>query len=295
MSRFGQRTLVGTNREVSGLGKKPPAGIGVVQGYGVATGGTQTSITVGTQAYTLLSFLSDGSLVVSSAGMFDVLLLGGGGASGSARSNFGTSGGGGAGGLLQQTIYLETGTYTVDVGAGGPGGVTNALAAQGLPSSIIGLSAPFAIFAGGGGGGGSPYAYSAFPTTAGGSSGGAANNGASKASTVSGCGNSGGAGGASGSYDGGGGGGGGAGSAGGNGSGSTGGNGGNGTDIATFLGSGSAVTVGGGGGGGGTTAGSNGTGTGSANSGGGRQGKSAASNQDGDAGYSGRVAVRFKV
>jgi hypothetical protein len=39
MSRYGQRTRVGDNRAVTGLGKAPAAGIGVVQGYGVATGG----------------------------------------------------------------------------------------------------------------------------------------------------------------------------------------------------------------------------------------------------------------
>jgi hypothetical protein len=262
--------------------------------YGVATGGTSSSITVSGQAYTLLSFLSDSNLVVSKAGLFDVLLVGGGGASGSARSNYGTSGGGAAGGLLQQTVYLTAGTYTVDVGSGGAGAATNHVAAQGLPSSITGLSAPFAIFAGGGGAGASPY-INGLQSTAGGSSGGAKNGGTSLAATVSGCGFAGGSGGSSGAYDGGGGGGGGSSAVGANGSGSTGGAGGAGTDIATFLGSGSAVVVAGGGGGGGTVLGANGTGTGSANSGGGAQGKSAASGSDGSAGYSGRIHVRFKV
>jgi hypothetical protein len=41
--------------------------------------------------------------------------------------------------------------------------------------------------------------------------------------------------------------------------------------------------------------GANGTGTGSVNTGGGAQGKSAASNANGTAGFSGRIHVRFKV
>ena len=47
--------------------------------YGVATGGSSSSITVNSINYTLLSFTSDGNLVVSRAGLFDVLMFGGGG------------------------------------------------------------------------------------------------------------------------------------------------------------------------------------------------------------------------
>jgi hypothetical protein len=98
MSRFGQRTLVGDNRAVTGLGKAPAAGIGVVQGYGVATGGSSSAITVSSQAYTLLSFTSDDNLVVSADGLFDVYLVGGGG--GGATSGNAATGAGGGGGLL---------------------------------------------------------------------------------------------------------------------------------------------------------------------------------------------------
>ena len=44
MSRFAQRTLVGDNRAVTGLGKAPAAGIGVVDGYGVATVGVSGEV-----------------------------------------------------------------------------------------------------------------------------------------------------------------------------------------------------------------------------------------------------------
>ena len=43
--------------------------------YGVATGGASTAITVAGTAYTLLTFTSDSNLVVTTAGLFDVLLV----------------------------------------------------------------------------------------------------------------------------------------------------------------------------------------------------------------------------
>ena len=56
-------------------------------GYGVATGGTSSSITIGGQNYTLLTFTSDATLTVTSAGLFDVLLVGGGGGAGYGSSS----------------------------------------------------------------------------------------------------------------------------------------------------------------------------------------------------------------
>jgi hypothetical protein len=43
-------------------------------GYGVATGGTSSSPNISGQDYTVLTFSSDDNLVVSSAGLFDVLV-----------------------------------------------------------------------------------------------------------------------------------------------------------------------------------------------------------------------------
>jgi hypothetical protein len=81
VSRYSFRTQV-QQPTLANWGKAAPAGIGVVQGYGVATGGTSSSITVSSQTYTLLSFTSDGSLVVVTGGIFDVLAFGGGGGGG---------------------------------------------------------------------------------------------------------------------------------------------------------------------------------------------------------------------
>jgi hypothetical protein len=120
MSRYGERTRIG--EAVSALGRRGAAG-GV--SYGVATGGTSSSITVGADTYTLLTFASDTNLVVTNGGLFDVLLIGGGGGSGGGDSSARAGGGGGSGDIVgitnTLTIYLAAGTYAVDVGAGGAG------------------------------------------------------------------------------------------------------------------------------------------------------------------------------
>ena len=288
MTRYAQRTLIG-QPGLANWGKAAAGGIGVVQGYGIATGGTSSSITVSTQAYTLLSFTSDSSLVVTSAGLFDVLLVGGGAAGGSARSNYGTGGGGGGGGVMQQTIYLDAGTYTVDVGAPGAESSGNPSTREGKESAIYSAK-NLGIAVSGGGASASPY-NSSFASS--GATGGGAWNGGTGAPGSS-FGYAGGNGGSSGTYNGGGGGGGGAGAVGTNGSGSTAGNGGAGVEINTFI-SGASSFKGGGGGGGGSPYGSAGSGNGSANTGGGGRGGWAADNADGLVGYSGAVFVRFKV
>jgi hypothetical protein len=70
MSRYGSRTRVG--QAVSDFGQLPSAG---GFSYGVATGGSSSSITVSLENYTLLSFTSDNNLVVTAAGLFDVLMM----------------------------------------------------------------------------------------------------------------------------------------------------------------------------------------------------------------------------
>ena len=57
MTRYAQRTLI-QQPTLANWGKAAAGGIGVVQGYGVATGGSSSSIT-DTVAYTLLTFTSD--------------------------------------------------------------------------------------------------------------------------------------------------------------------------------------------------------------------------------------------
>ena len=63
-------------------------------------------------------FTSSGSFVVTTAGWADLLVVGGGGS-----SNRGSGGaGGGGGGVRHGMFYLEAGTITVTVGAGGTAG-----------------------------------------------------------------------------------------------------------------------------------------------------------------------------
>jgi hypothetical protein len=115
MSRYGERTLVG--EPVSGFGKKPDVGIG----YGVATGGTASSIVVaGLGNYTMLTFTGAGTLTVTKAGLFDMLIIGGGSSGLAGWYGNGRPGaaGGGAGGALETTVYLST-DQTVTIGAGG--------------------------------------------------------------------------------------------------------------------------------------------------------------------------------
>ena len=87
--------------------------------YGAATGGTSSSITVGGEAYTMLTFTATGTLTVTKAGLFDVLMVGGGGGGSSNGGSFDKGqGGGGGGAVCQGTIYLDA-NATVTVGAGG--------------------------------------------------------------------------------------------------------------------------------------------------------------------------------
>jgi hypothetical protein len=86
--------------------------------YGTATGGTSSNITVvGLGAYTMLAFTASGTLTVSRAGLFDLLMVGGGGGANSG----GQSNGGGAGGIVTTTVYLAATTHTVTLGGGGRG------------------------------------------------------------------------------------------------------------------------------------------------------------------------------
>jgi hypothetical protein len=270
-----------------------------VERYGVATGGTSLPITVSGQAYTLLTFTSDDNLVVSQAGLFDVLLVGGGGGGGAGGSG-GAAGGGGAGALVglasTTTLHLTAGTYAVDIGAGGAATLNG-------DASYVGNI----ISACGGGYGGNGTAGDLQRKAGSGGCGGGNGRGVVVVfgkSVDETFGNDGGVG--DGSTDSSSGGGGGYGAVGGNGATSgTGGAGGNGVDISSWTGAGSADNIAAGGGGGGSsTAGAAGTGgvagvtTGTGNAattagsgGGGTYG----SGTTGGAGAAGKVWVRFKV
>jgi hypothetical protein len=114
MTRYSARTLIG-QPTLANWGKAAAAG-GI--GYGVATGGTSSSIT-DTVPYTLLTFTSDGTLTVSAAGLFDIAVFGAGGSGGSGGALSRAGGGGGAGSFNLGTFYLEATTYTVTIGVGG--------------------------------------------------------------------------------------------------------------------------------------------------------------------------------
>jgi len=285
VAQYGGGTLVALSASVFNFFS--PSG----SSYGVATGGSSTSITVGGVNYTLLDFTSDGTLTVTKSGLFDVLLLSGGGGGGGGI-NTGGFGGGGAGSFTEATIYL-TANATVDVGAGGTGSTGGNLASpQNGFSSSIGAQANGII--GVGGGSGAHYSSGQdIKANVGGSGGGGggavSTTGASPAST--GFGYSGGNGGVGGSLAGGGGGG--SSANGSNNSGATGGAGGAGTSLSTFTGGTITTTVGLGGAGGSVVGGagtSGGANTGTGGGGGGGTGTTA-----GGAGGSGRVFVRFKV
>ena len=115
MTRYAQRTLI-QQPTVANWGKSAPAGIG----YGVATGGTSTTITVSGQSYTMLTFTGAGTLTVTTAGLFDLLVIGGGSSALAGWYGNGRPGspGGGAGGALETTAYFST-NQTVTIGAGG--------------------------------------------------------------------------------------------------------------------------------------------------------------------------------
>ena len=73
MTRYAQRTLI-QQGTVANWGKAASS-IGVVQGYGTATGGT--GVLAGPSGYNYTSFTSSGTLTITAAGLFDILIFGG--------------------------------------------------------------------------------------------------------------------------------------------------------------------------------------------------------------------------
>ena len=267
-------------------------------GYGVATGGTSSSITVSGTAYTLLSITTDTNLVVSRSGLFDVVLVAGGGGAHGGESPTSGGGGGGGGGVIglsavTTTIYLPAATYAVDVGAGGSGASGGTQGGTGLNSAIA------SVISAAGGGGAGKTGYSGNQAGSGASGAGGSNSNTGGVSNQSIAGNVGGNSTANSNAGGGGG----AAAVGGNGSSTTGGAGGNGSDISTFI-SGATSYAGAGGGGGATgTGGAAGNGgvagkiTGAGNNGVnyGAGGGGTMSASAGGSGAAGAIFVRFKI
>ena len=117
--------------------------------YGTATGGTTiTPWTISSVNYNGSQFTSDGTLTVTKAGLFDILMVGGGGGGGQNTELVAYVGGGGGGGIYTGTIFLEQTTYSIDVGAGG------AAKTDGLPSRFVAGSFTSLTATGGGKGAG---------------------------------------------------------------------------------------------------------------------------------------------
>ena len=251
-----------------------------------------------------LTFSASGTITVTTAGFADIIVLGGG--AGGSTNSVTAGGGGGAGGALVITnAYLEVGTLTVTVGAGG---ATSENTFNSFPGNTSRLGSYYGV-GGGPAGGRGGTARNGFTGGSGGGGGGSDAGASTGGAGVIGQGNNGGTGVSSGA----GGGGGGTSAVGANAAANIGGNGGAGstTTIAGTTPSGAYVAGsyafggGGGGGGNGSTAGTGGSGgggagatgaatatAGTANTGGGGGGADAGA---GNSGGSGIVIVRVAV
>lgn len=133
--------------------------------YGVATGGS--TLATPPTGYSGLAFTATGTLTVTKAGLFDVLVCSGGGGGGTSSSVF-SGAGGGAGGISQSTVYLAATTYSIQIGGGGAPG------AAGGSSCLDSTARAFSV-AGGGRGGHVDATFSVLYPAAGGSGGGGIN------------------------------------------------------------------------------------------------------------------------
>jgi hypothetical protein len=75
--------------------------------YGVATGGTSSTISDGGKNYTLLSFTSDGTLTITTPGLFDCFIWAADQVAVVSDASNSGGGGGGGGGILLETLYLD--------------------------------------------------------------------------------------------------------------------------------------------------------------------------------------------
>lgn len=106
-----------------------------------ATGGTKTA----DGSRTVHTFTSPGSFTVDNNVTANILVVAGGASGGAGQWTSSSSsegcGGGGAGGLRYRgSIPISAGTYTIEVGTGGPGGTNSGLYSNGGPSFISGIS-----------------------------------------------------------------------------------------------------------------------------------------------------------
>lgn len=266
--------------------------------YGVATGGSSSTITVSGVSFTMLTFTAGGTLTVTRPGRFDILIVAGGGGGGDMTDNRYYAGGGGAGGVQQYSAYFDA-NQTVTIGAGGAKGAQGGFSrigtngndetavGGGYGAANLGVTNPATV--GGCGGGGMGIDQIRYYSGQSGHQGGNGGNGGSAAPTGLGAGGGGG-GGANGAN-------------GGTGGTTVGGNGGAGFDASAFRGEVATTTYyAGGGGGGGASGGTGGSGgggnrgaNGTVNTGGGGGGNTALGTYNSGSGGSGIVLVRFKA
>ncbi len=115
-----------------------------------ATGGTVSTVTRDGVTWNVHLFLSNANFVISNAGSdgeIRYLTVGGGGSGGKSTT---VSGGGGAGGFVLRNAFLDSGTYTVTVGAGGASKTIVGVGNSGANSSISGIAESVALGGGGG-------------------------------------------------------------------------------------------------------------------------------------------------
>jgi len=147
-----------------------------------ATGGT----IVTTGGFKYHTFTSSGTFqVTAGSGLIEVFVLGGGGAGGgdSSGSTFYAGGGGSGGGLYHPAYYVEVGSYTVTVGAGGtPNVLSNGFGGDGNNSVFGNITA---LGGGGGSRGNSDSSNSQVGRNGGSGGGGGSSNGVGGTSTQS--------------------------------------------------------------------------------------------------------------
>lgn len=136
----------------------------------ICTGGTVTDINVGGVDYRVHTFISSGTLTVTTSGAIEYLVVaGGGGVSNDNRA----IGGGGGGGVLQGSLQISSGNYSITIGAGGLGAYRPTSTTGGTPAESKGEDSSIgtlvivdgggtdgynpALKNGGSGGGGSVY------------------------------------------------------------------------------------------------------------------------------------------
>ena len=131
------------------LGASGQSGATMEYAEGQLASGSASTTTVGND--TVIKFTTVGAsqtFTITKAGWLTAFLVGGGGSGGPATPNYtnwgvatinyrGFAGGGGGGGVIARLVYLEEGTYTVNIGAGALGTAPyNSSGLTGSPTSI---------------------------------------------------------------------------------------------------------------------------------------------------------------